>query len=55
MILLAITRGIDAGIAMLYFGLIIDTTLFDLKWNLDKIDKDYNIPEDYEIIGYCSI
>lgn len=48
-------RGIDAGIAMLYFGLIIDTTLFDLKWNLDKIDKDYNIPEDYEIIGYCSI
>ncbi len=48
-------RGIDAGIAMLYFGLIIDTTLFDLKWNLDKIDKDYNIPEDYEVIGYCSI
>lgn len=48
-------RGIDAGIAMLYFGLIIDTTLFDLKWNVDKIDKDYNIPEDYEVIGYCSI
>lgn len=48
-------RVIDAGIAMLYFGLIIDTTLFDLKWNLDKIDKDYNIPEDYEVIGYCSI
>lgn len=48
-------RGIDAGIAMLYFGLIIDTTLFDLKWNLDKIDKNYNIPEDYEVIGYCSI
>lgn len=48
-------RGIDAGIAMLYFGLIIDTTLFDLKWNLDKIDKYYNIPEDYEVIGYCSI
>lgn len=48
-------RGIDAGIAMLYFGLIIDTTLFDLKWNLDKIDKDYNIPEDYKVIGYCSI
>lgn len=47
--------GIDAGIAMLYFGLIIDTTLFDLKWNLDKIDKNYNIPEDYEVIGYCSI
>lgn len=51
-------RGIDAGIAMLYFGLIIDTTLFDLKWKvdkIDKIDKDYNIPEDYEVIGYCSI
>lgn len=48
-------RSIDAGIAMLYFGLIIDTTLFDLKWNIDKTDKDYKIPDDYEIIGYCSI
>ena len=48
-------RSIDAGIAMLYFGLIIDTTLFDLKWNIDNTDKDYKIPDDYEIIGYCSI
>lgn len=48
-------KGIDAGIAMLYFGLIIDTTILDSKWNLDDINKDYKIPEDYEVIGSCSI
>ena len=48
-------KSIDAGIAMLYFGLIIDTTMFDLKWSIDNINKDYKIPDNYEIIGYCSI
>ncbi|RDY27344.1 nitroreductase [Romboutsia weinsteinii] len=46
---------IDVGISMLYFGVIIDTTMFDLKWNIGKIDKDYKIPADYEIVGYCNI
>ena len=40
---------------MLYFGLIIDTTMFDSKWNIDKLNKEYKIDDDYEIIGYCSI
>lgn len=48
-------RSIDAGIVMLYFGLIIDTTMFDLKWSIDNINKDYKIPDNYEIMGYCSI
>ena len=48
-------KGIDAGIAMLYFGLIIDTTMFDLKWSIGNTDKDYKVPSDYEVIGYCSI
>ena len=48
-------KGIETGIAMLYFGLIIDTTMFDLKWNIGNIDKDYNIANDYELVGYCSI
>jgi nitroreductase len=48
-------RGIDTGIAMLYFGLIIDTTMFDLKWSIGNINKDYKIPDNYEIVGYCSI
>ncbi|MEG1411718.1 MAG: nitroreductase family protein [Terrisporobacter sp.] len=47
--------SIDTGIAMLYFSLIIDTTMFDLQWNLDNINKDYKIPNDYEIVGYCGI
>ena len=48
-------RGIDAGIAMLYFGLIVDTTMFDSKWSVENIDKDYKIPSDYEVVGYCNI
>lgn len=48
-------KGIDAGIAMLYFGLIIDTTMFDLRWSMGDIDKDYKVPSDYEVIGYCNI
>lgn len=48
-------RCIDAGIAMLYFGLIIDTTMFDSKWSVGNINKDYKIPSDYDIVGYCNI
>ena len=40
---------------MLYFGLIVDTTMFDSKWSVENIDKDYKIPNDYEVVGYCNI
>ncbi|GAA0861677.1 nitroreductase family protein [Paraclostridium tenue] len=46
---------IDVGIVMLYFGVIIDTTMFDLKWTLGNVNKDYKIPNDYEIVGHCNI
>lgn len=48
-------KCIDAGIAMLYFGLIIDSTMFDLKCNVGTPEKAYNIDSDYEIMGYCMI
>ncbi|MCC0703175.1 nitroreductase family protein [Clostridioides sp. ES-S-0049-02] len=46
---------IDVGIVMLYFATIISATMFELKWNLGTQDKDYKIPEDYKIVGYCNI
>lgn len=47
--------SIDTGIAMLYFSLIIDTTMFDLQWHVGSLDKDYKVPSDYKIVGYCNI
>jgi hypothetical protein len=44
---------IDTGVIMLYFEAIIDSTLFDMKWNLGKTEKDYEVPADYKIVGYC--
>lgn len=46
---------IDAGIVMLFFELIVRTTLFDTSWTLETADKKYNIPSDYKYIGYCNI
>lgn len=46
---------IDAGIVMLYFGVILDVTMFDSKWGFDSLDKDYKIPADYTVVGYCNI
>ena len=46
---------IDAGIVMLYFGVILDVTMFDSKWGFDKLDKNYGIPSDYTVVGYCNI
>ncbi|MBY2475339.1 nitroreductase family protein [Clostridioides difficile] len=46
---------IDVGIVMLYFATIISATMFELKWNLGTPDKDYKVPEDYKIVGYCNI
>jgi hypothetical protein len=47
--------AIETGIAMLYFGLIIDITMFDLKWHIGKFEKNYNIPNENVMVGYCSI
>jgi nitroreductase len=44
---------IDAGVIMLYFEAIIDSTLFDMKWNFGKSEKNYEVPSEYEIVGYC--
>ncbi|CEN78129.1 nitroreductase family protein [Paraclostridium sordellii] len=46
---------VDVGIVMLYFSLIIDTTMFNLKWTLENGNGNYYVPTDYEIIGYCNI
>lgn len=48
-------QKIDAGIVMLYFEAIISETLFKLNWILGNIDKDYKIPNDYSVVGYCNI
>lgn len=48
-------QKIDASISMLYFDLIVSTTLIDIKWILGKPEKEYKIPENYEILGYCRI
>jgi len=46
---------IDAGIVMLYFEAIVDVTLTDITWILEAPKKDYNIPEEYVVVGYCNI
>ncbi|HCX62736.1 MAG TPA: nitroreductase [Clostridiales bacterium] len=46
-------QKVDTGIVMLYFKLIVDSTLFNLEWKFGNPDKDYEIPSDYEIVAYC--
>lgn len=46
-------EGIDTGIVMLYYQLIVDNTLFKMDWKFGKPDKEYEIPSDYNIIAYC--
>ena len=46
---------IDTGISMLYFESLVGQTLVDVKWVMDAPDKDYRIPDDYKIVGYCNI
>lgn len=48
-------QKIDAGIVMLYFEMIVSTTLFDLRWKFEKPEKNYNIPKEYMIMAYCNI
>lgn len=45
---------ISSGIVMLYFGLIVDSTLMDSKWVFDATDN-YNVPSEYRVVGYCNI
>ncbi len=45
---------IDAGIVMLYFKLIVDSTLFNVAWKLGKTEKEYEIASDYSIVAYCN-
>ncbi len=46
-------QKVDTGIAMLYFKLIVDSTLFNLEWKFGKPDKNYAVPSDYEIVAHC--
>lgn len=46
---------IDTGIVMLFFESIIDNTLFDVTWTMGKPDKEYMVPDDFLIVGYCNI
>jgi nitroreductase len=51
----AYEEKIEIGAIMLYFESVIDSTLFDTSWTMGNLDKDYNIPEDYKVVGYCNI
>lgn len=46
---------IAAGIIMLFFQAIVDSTLFSLSWKLTRPASSVVIPEDFEIIGYCNL
>ncbi len=47
--------AIDAGIQMLYFDLITSSTLTNVDWVMGKPEKEYKIPDDFEIMGYVKI
>lgn len=46
---------IDTAVVMLYFKAIIESTLYDITWKFGKPDKDYGVPDDYKIVGYCIV
>ncbi len=47
--------SVDAGIQMLYFDLVISETLMDITWNMGKPEKQYIVPDNYEIVAYTNI
>lgn len=47
--------AITTGIEMLYFELIFEQMLTGMKWVLESPEKDYEIGDDYSIVGYCKI
>ncbi len=46
---------IAAGVIMLFFQAIVDSTLFNLNWHLEKPVSAGVIPDDFEVIGYCNL
>lgn len=63
-VILAVKKGeevysyeekIAAGVIMLYFQGIIDSTLFRLSWNLEEPVSSVAIPDDFKVVGYCSL
>jgi len=46
---------IDTGIVMLYFEVIVDSTLLDITWVMGKTKEEFKIPKDYTIVGYSNI
>ena len=48
-------RKIDAGIVILYFDMVISAAIMDVYWKLGKPQKEYHVPKEYEIIGYCNL
>jgi len=46
---------IAAGVIMLFFQAIIDSTLFSLNWHLEAPVSSVGIPDDFEAIGYCNL
>ncbi len=48
-------QKIDAGIIMLFFQLIVSSTLFDLRWHMETLTDSLEIPKEFEIVGYCMV
>lgn len=46
---------IAAGIIMLFFEAIVETTLFQVNWNLEDSKDMVNIPDNFQIVGYCKL
>jgi len=46
---------IDAGIQMLYFDLVMQQTLMKVNWIVDKPEKNYDVPAEYNLVAYCKL
>jgi len=48
-------QKIDTGIIMFVFQAIVSSTLFNLSWKLEQPTDAVEIPEEFEIVGYCMV
>ncbi len=48
-------KKIDTGIIMFVFQAIVSSTLFNLSWKLEQPTDAIEIPEEFEIVGYCMV
>ncbi len=48
-------QKIDTGIIMFVFQAIVSSTLFSLSWKLEQPTDAVEIPEEFEIVGYCMV